>query len=87
MRTVHPRVAVFSVQRDSRFGHPHQVVLERYTTLGAHLFRTDVHGAITVSTDGQSVWVAPYLGEPAVLSPPGAHRLVDAPTRPSAAHR
>ena len=83
MRAVHPSVAVFSVQRDGRFGHPHPVVLDRYTTLGAHIFRTDAHGAITVRTDGQSVWVIPYVGEPALLSTPVAHRLAETRARPS----
>jgi competence protein ComEC len=82
VRTVHPRVAVFSVQRDSRFGHPHPAVVERYTTLGAYIFRTDTHGAITVRTDGQSVWVAPYLGEPASLSAPVTRRLAETRARP-----
>ncbi len=67
MRAVNPSVAVISVQRDSRFGHPHPDVVERYTTLGAHIFRTDAHGAITVRTDGQAVWVEPYIGESMTL--------------------
>ena len=33
VRAVDPRVAVFSVQRDSRFGHPHPMVVERYKAL------------------------------------------------------
>jgi competence protein ComEC len=70
LRAVGPRVAVFSVQRDSRFGHPHPLVVERYEALGVDVRRTDAHGAVTVHTDGQSVWVEPYVGEPAVLSIP-----------------
>jgi hypothetical protein len=46
VRTIAPRVAVFSVQRDNRFGHPHPVVLDRYTALGTHVLRTDEHGAL-----------------------------------------
>ncbi len=68
VRAVDPSVAVFSVQRDSRFGHPHPMVVERYKALGVHLFRTDEHGAITVRTDGQIVWVEPFLSKPVVLS-------------------
>jgi competence protein ComEC len=87
VRAVGPSVAVFSVQRDSRFGHPHRAVLDRYTTLGAHIFRTDEHGAITVRTDGRSVWVEPYIGEPAVLSQPVPHSLAESLARPTAAPR
>jgi competence protein ComEC len=78
---------VISVQRDSRFGHPHPDVVERYTTLGAHIFRTDVHGAITIRTDGHSVWVEPYVGEPAVLFAPVSPRLAETLTPPRDAPR
>jgi competence protein ComEC len=87
VRAVHPSVAVFSVQRDGRFGHPHAVVLDRYTTLGAHIFRTDAHGAITVRTDGQSVWVEPYVGRSLALSAPTARHLAETLTRPAAGPR
>ena len=74
LQAVSPRLAVFSVQRQSHFGHPHRVVLERYRALGAHVLRTDEHGAITVRTDGQSIRVASYLGAPMVLPAPATHR-------------
>ena len=75
VRAVAPSVAVFSVQRESRFGHPHPMVVERYKALGVHLFRTDEHGAITVRTDGQSLWVEPYSGRPEALSTSATHHL------------
>lgn len=87
VRAVDPRVAVFSVQRDSRFGHPHPTVVERYRTLGARIFRTDEHGAITVRTDGRSVWIEPYSGGPAVLGPPVTPRVAETHTPPAAAPR
>jgi competence protein ComEC len=87
VHAVNPRVAVFSVQRDDRFGHPHAAVVERYRTLGADLFRTDEHGAITFRTDGQSVWIEPYLGASAVLSAPVTHRWAETLTPPSAEPR
>jgi competence protein ComEC len=64
---VKPRVAVFSVPRDSRFGHPYPAVVERYRLLDALVFRTDEHGAITIRTDGQSVRIEPYTGLPVTL--------------------
>jgi competence protein ComEC len=69
VRAVNPRAAVFSVQRDSRFGHPHPTVVERYRKLDALVFRTDIHGAITIRTDGHSVWIEPHIGQPAILPP------------------
>jgi competence protein ComEC len=87
VRAVDPVVAVFSVQRDSRFGHPHPRVVERYKALGVHLFRTDENGAITVRTDGHTVWVEPYTGESAALYIPATHHLAEALTPPPAAPR
>ena len=85
VRAVNPQVAVFSVQRDGRFGHPHPTVVERYRALGAHIFRTNEHGAITVRTDGQAVWVEPHVGKPEVLYAPVAQDTAEALTPPPAA--
>jgi hypothetical protein len=87
VRAVDPSMAVFSVQRDSRFGHPHPMIVERYKALGVHFLRTDEHGAISVHTDGQSVWVAPYMGEPALVSTPVTHRITKTLVRPPAEPR
>jgi competence protein ComEC len=77
VRAVNPQAAVFSVQRDSRFGHPHPAVVERYRKLDALVFRTDMHGAITVRTDGHSVWIEPHIGEPVMLPAPVTHHLTE----------
>jgi len=87
VRAVDPSVTVFSVQRDSRFGHPHPMVVERYNVLGVHLFRTDEYAAISVRTDSQSVWVAPYIDEPVLVSTPVIHRITKTLVRPSAEPR
>jgi competence protein ComEC len=70
LQAVDPSIAVFSVRRDSRFGHPHPSVVARYKALGVRLFRTDEHGAIHLRTDGQAVWVTPYIGAPVRASVP-----------------
>ncbi|HEX9871342.1 MAG TPA: MBL fold metallo-hydrolase, partial [Candidatus Tectomicrobia bacterium] len=77
VRAIAPRVAVFSVQRDNRFGHPHPLVVDRYTALGTHVLRTDAHGAITIRTDGQTVSVKPYIGSPVVLPPAATPPLAE----------
>jgi competence protein ComEC len=87
LRAVRPHAVVLSVQRDSRFGHPHPAVINRYRALGARIFRTDEHGAITVRTDGQSIWVHPYIGAPTVLSTPTLNHLAETLTPPAAAPR
>jgi competence protein ComEC len=55
-----PQVAVVSVGDHSRFGHPHPEVVERYARAGIRLFRTDRDGAVTLTTDGQRVWMSTY---------------------------
>jgi len=39
----------------NRYHHPHQQVLDRYDGAGAHILRTDIHGAVvfTWNSDGQ----------------------------------
>jgi competence protein ComEC len=58
-----PRVAIFSVGRSNNFGHPAPEVIDRYRDVGAHVFRTDQDGAITVDTDGRSLDVRTFTGQ------------------------
>lgn len=53
---VHPRIALVSDGRDNTFGHPRMEVIARLADEGAHVFRTDMHGATTVLLypDGRS---------------------------------
>jgi competence protein ComEC len=55
---VAPRVAIVSVGDHNHFGHPHPEVIERYVRAGALVLRTDHDGAVTISTDGERMWVA-----------------------------
>jgi competence protein ComEC len=52
---VDPVVDVISVGRGNRFGHPAPEVLERLD--GDAVFRTDLHGDVTISTDGRRLWI------------------------------
>jgi competence protein ComEC len=58
-----PAVAVVSVGRDNRYGHPADDVLAGYDLVGTRVFRTDRDGAVTVTTDGAEVVVETYRGE------------------------
>ncbi|MFN7134717.1 MAG: ComEC/Rec2 family competence protein, partial [Myxococcales bacterium] len=57
VRRVAPKHVVFCVGRRNRFGFPHEDVQERYRAAGCTLHRTDLHGAITFSTDGDELRV------------------------------
>ncbi|MDR5683565.1 MAG: DNA internalization-related competence protein ComEC/Rec2 [Armatimonadota bacterium] len=54
---VRPEVAVLSVGKGNRYGHPHPDVLARYARRNVALYRTDRDGAVAVTTDGRGVWV------------------------------
>ena len=66
---IRPDVAVFSVGRDNRFGHPVPTVVDRYRQEGAAIFRTDLDGAVTVETDGRAVEVTGFTGRRLTISP------------------
>lgn len=59
-----PEVAVISAGR-SRFGHPHPETLEMLSRNNVKVYRTDLHGAVTVFSDGIS-WDAGTMLSPAV---------------------
>jgi competence protein ComEC len=60
LAAVAPRVAVVSAGYRNRFGHPHPSVVERLTAAGIALFRTDRDGAVTIATDGKSIWLRTF---------------------------
>jgi competence protein ComEC len=62
LAAVSPRFALVSVGHRNRFGHPHPTVVERYARAGVWLLRTDRDGTITVSTDGDRVFVRTFRG-------------------------
>lgn len=54
---VAPSVAVVSSGVRNRFGHPHVATLLTLARAGARTYRTDIDGAITVTTDGRELRV------------------------------
>jgi hypothetical protein len=58
---VHPAVAAISVGEANPFGHPSREAVERILAEGTRLYRTDRDGAITASTDGQSLDLRSFL--------------------------
>jgi competence protein ComEC len=70
VRALRPRVAVFSVGRSNRFGHPALPVLERYVEAGTTVFRTDRDGAVTIDSDGRSIDVRTFNGREMMLRGP-----------------
>ncbi|MEN3339212.1 MAG: competence protein ComEC [Acidobacteriota bacterium] len=70
VHAAHPAVVVFSAGRGNRFGHPAQVVVDRYVGAGSLVFRTDEDGAITMDTDGGTVEISTRSGRRLTLRGP-----------------
>ncbi len=55
LSAVKPEYAIISAGWKNRFGMPHQAVLDRYNSLGSHIYRTDENGCVTMTTNGGSL--------------------------------
>ncbi|MGD8442026.1 MAG: ComEC/Rec2 family competence protein [Desulfobacterales bacterium] len=58
---VNPEVVVISCGRRSRFKLPHPFILKKYQDNGYAIFRTDLNGAISLSTNGQQLEIKPFF--------------------------
>jgi competence protein ComEC len=57
---VRPHVAVISVGAGNTFAHPHRVTLDTLAAARVDVYRTDLHGAVTLSSDGTAWSVASW---------------------------
>jgi competence protein ComEC len=59
LAVVNPEVAVISCGAENKFGHPSDTVVYRLERrLGSeNVYRTDIHGTIEFTTDGEKLWV------------------------------
>ena len=57
LAAVDPEVVVISAGHSNWWGFPHHEVLGRYKDMGFQVYRTDLHGAVTVVSDGTAVTV------------------------------
>ncbi len=48
VEAVRPDIVIISCGFENTFGLPHPEVIERYENIGADIFRTDLHGAVTL---------------------------------------
>jgi competence protein ComEC len=61
IQAVQPKFAAISAGLDNPFGHPNAEVVDRYRDRGVHVLRTDMNGAITALTDGNSLRVSSFV--------------------------
>lgn len=60
VQRVQPQVGIISLGAGNPYGHPHPQVLRTLDQYRVQLFRTDRHGAITVTSDGTQYRVIPF---------------------------
>lgn len=53
-----PSTAVISCGQRNPYGHPHPDTLARLEAAGARVLRIDQLGAVTVETDGRTIWIS-----------------------------
>jgi len=68
LMAVQPSKAVISCGKANPYGHPDFEVLLRYAALGADIYRTDIHGTITVLIEDGSVDITTYKRRAALLA-------------------
>ncbi|MCL1936347.1 MAG: MBL fold metallo-hydrolase [Defluviitaleaceae bacterium] len=57
LQAVSPYIAVISAGRGNMYGHPNQPILDRLNDSSILIYRTDYHGHIVISTDGNNIFV------------------------------
>jgi beta-lactamase superfamily II metal-dependent hydrolase len=70
LNTVQPRYGIISCGLHNAFGHPHEEALQRLAAHNVQTFRTDLDGAVTITSDGQTIEATSVLRQPAGISEP-----------------
>ena len=50
----HPKVSIISVGKDNPYGHPDSFTIKRLVTDGSKIYRTDLNGTISITTNGEN---------------------------------
>jgi competence protein ComEC len=70
LAAVRPRIAVISVGAGNDYGHPSGETLAALARLPAKVYRTDLDGSVTITTDGAALEVKTARGSPEILASP-----------------
>jgi competence protein ComEC len=65
LEKIRPEIAIISVGSHNPFGHPSPIILERLKQLGVRIYRTDLQGAIQITTNGQTYSVKTWAEDQA----------------------
>lgn len=70
LQAVMPEFVFISCGENNKYGHPHEAALSRLRDAGADVYRTDLMGSITVSSNGRDYFVlSEYDAEPEEQNP------------------
>ncbi len=70
LNDVLPEMGIISCGADNKYGHPHEETLSILRDAGIDLYRTDLMGTITISSDGQNYTVGyEHFAEDAQVNP------------------
>ncbi|MDD2696860.1 MAG: ComEC/Rec2 family competence protein [Candidatus Pacebacteria bacterium] len=58
IKRVRPKVAVISVGKDNKYGHPHQETLDTLGKYGIDILRTDINGNIKIISNGNNYGIS-----------------------------
>jgi len=55
LAAVNPKYAVIEVGAGNDYGHPHAVTLQKLAAAGVTIYRTDLNGTVTVTSNGSNL--------------------------------
>ncbi|MCL5795668.1 MAG: MBL fold metallo-hydrolase [Patescibacteria group bacterium] len=56
LKAIAPEIAIISVGKDNKFGHPTSETLKKLESINAQILRTDLNGTIEIISNGQTFW-------------------------------
>ena len=59
LQVVSPSIAIISAGEDNKYGHPHEVVMNKLRNAGIYIFRTDLDNTIILRSNGIKIWQEP----------------------------
>jgi competence protein ComEC len=61
IQRVQPQAGIITAGSGNPYGHPHPSVLATLAQHNVRVFRTDRHGAITITSDGTEYHIEPFI--------------------------
>jgi len=69
LQAARPEYAIYMAGQGNSYGHPHEETIVNLCEVGAEIYGTDIHGTITVTTNGVTYDVLPANNVPPVVCP------------------